>query len=178
MNMTEACIRAIKIIRDRLKNLNGKGMITNRGIYFPGWRLPCDSLVNLSPELLRLFALPFLERFGEELGQLCIHYCSKPAPSGHVLPVLCESDWVAAVDTWQGPDAFMGDDAPGRLQSKIGLMVDVDLSTPQKMDSFLGWEPIRTVPRQNGRGIVVHTTAPSVAEGRRIYEAWRDRLSS
>ena len=178
MNLTEVCIETIKVIRKKLKAKNLYGMITNRGIYYPGWRLPCDSLVNLSPEHLRVFALPFLERFGEELGQLCIHYCSKPAPSEHVLPVLCESDHVSAVDTWQGPDAFMGDDAPGRLQSKVALLFDVDLSTPQKMDSFLDWEPVRTVPRRNGRGIVIHTTAPTAAEGRRIYEAWRERQSA
>ena len=177
MNLTEVCIQSISLVRSGSKK-NTEGMITSRGVYFPGWRLSCDSLVNLSPRLLKNFVLPLLQRFGEELGPLCIHYCSKPAPSVHVLPVLCESEYVTAVDTWQGPDAFLGDDAPGRMQSKIAVIIDVDFSTPESMDSFLSWEPICSVPRKNGRGIVVHTTASSVAEGRRIYEAWRERLGN
>ena len=153
------------------------GHITNRGIPFPGLRLSSDAIVNLSPPLLRQFALPVLERFAREYGKLCIHICTDPAPSQHVLPVLCESEHISAIDNWQGPDVFLGDGAPARFQDRVAVITDVELGTPEQMDRFLDWEPVRTVPRKGGRGLVVHTRAESVDEARRIYGEWQERFT-
>ena len=132
----------------------------------------CDAIVNFSPDIIREFVVPVLDRFGKRYGKLCIHFCTTPAPSCHVLPALLDSPHVAAVDNWQGPDAFLGDNAPQRLQSRVAVMTDLDLSTPEKMDDFLAWEPIARVPRQGGRGLVVSTWAPTVDDARRLYETW------
>jgi hypothetical protein len=174
--LSELCLGVLRLVDETAAGPAG-GRVTNRGMWFPGLRLPCDALVNLSPGMLRDMALPVLERFGEAYGKLCIHYCSKPAPSAHVLPPLCESPYVAAVDTWQGPEAFIGEEAPGRMQSRVALVFDADLRSREKMEAFLEWKPIRDVPRQNGRALVLQTQADSVDEAKRIYALWRELTS-
>ncbi|HIJ74670.1 MAG TPA: hypothetical protein HPP83_11275 [Candidatus Hydrogenedentes bacterium] len=171
-NLTSLCIEVTGLVRSRLAG-TGSEFVTNRGLCYPGLRLPCDALVNLSPDLIRDIALPIFRRFGERFGRLCIHYCTKPAASEHVLPVLCECDCVGAVDTWQGPDAFLGDGAPARMQHRVALIFDADLTTEGNMDSLVAWPPVRDVPRRNGRGLVLQSEAASVEEAIRIYALWR-----
>ncbi|MBT3380901.1 MAG: hypothetical protein HN742_12640 [Lentisphaerae bacterium] len=126
---------------------------------FPGLRLPADALVNFSPDLLKEIATPILERYGRAFGELCIHYCSKPAPSAHVLTALGDCSCLRAVDTWQGPDAFCGDEAPGRMQDRVALIFDADFRTEEAMTALLQWEPIRDVPRKGGaRPRVAHVS--------------------
>lgn len=173
-HLAQLCAQAFDLTMSRLAGTRSYG-VTNRGLYYPGLRLACDAIVNFSPDLIRDMALPILTQFGERFGQLCIHYCSKPAPSAHVLAALCACRCVGAVDTWQGPDAFIGDRAPGRMQSCVGLIFDVDLTTGDKMDAFLDWEPVREVPRRNGRPLVLHTSAASVEDAKRIYEVWQTK---
>lgn len=173
-NLSRLCIQVIQLVSTRINDA-GMGYVTNRGLCFPGFRLPCDAIVNFSPDLIRKFVLPVLEEFQKHFGRLCIHYCTEPASSTHVLPVLCESESVGAVDNWQGPNAFLGNNAPSRMQSKVAVIIDVDLSTEEKTDKFLDWEPIRSVPRKNGRGVVVHTSASSSDDAKRIYGTWRDK---
>jgi hypothetical protein len=174
-NLADLCTEVIRLTRSRLAGTASE-FVTNRGVHFPGLRLGCDALVNFSPDLLRAMALPVLQLIGREHGKLCIHYCSKPAPSSHVLPVLTECDCVAAVDTWQGSDAFIGRDAEARMQERVGLIFDEDLTNEEKMTSFLESEPIRMVPRKGGRPLVVHTSVASVEEGRRIFDAWQAKM--
>lgn len=171
-NLAELAVSITKLVMSQMDQ-HKDDYITNRGIFFPGLRLPCDAIVNFSPDMVREFVLPTLEVFGNVFGSLCIHYCTKPAPSGHVLPVLVESDCIGAVDNWQGPDSFIGDDAPARMQAKIAILTDIDLTTPGKIDEFLSQEAVRDVPRKGGRGLVVATNVESVDEGKRVYEDWQ-----
>ena len=97
------------MVNERLPGPVG-GNLTCRGMYFPGVRMPFDSIVNLSPDTIRDLVLPMLPDLSKAFGGLCMHFCTAPAPAGHVLPVLLESDAVVAVDNWQGPDVFIGDD--------------------------------------------------------------------
>jgi hypothetical protein len=82
---------------------------------------------------------------------------------------------VAAVDNRHGPDVFLGDAAPARLQARVAIVGDVDLTTPAKMDAFLARESVRRVPRRGGRGLVLHTRAASVEAGKRLYAEWLRR---
>ncbi|HCE43510.1 MAG TPA: hypothetical protein DET40_08180 [Lentisphaeria bacterium] len=172
MNLTELSIKAFDLVKKEMGQ-DADEYITNRGLFFPGLRLPCDALVTFSPSLIRDIALPVLKRFGERYGNLCIHYCTSPAPSQHVLPVLLESDFAGAVDNWQGPGVFIGDDAPARMQDRIAIITDIDLSTEEKMRDFIGSKPVREISRKGGRGIVANTKSGSVDEGRRTYETWQ-----
>jgi hypothetical protein len=171
-NLTELCIQVTDVVKAEL-GMGAREWITNRGIFVPGLRLPCDAIVNLSPELIRRSVLPVLERFGRKYGRLCIHFCTEPAPSQHVLPVLSESPYVAAVDNWQGPEPFIGETSPAPLQARVAVITDVDVSASEKMTAFLSHSAVRDVPRKGGRGLVVSSPCASVEEGRRIYAAWR-----
>jgi hypothetical protein len=170
-NLTTLCLQVFALTRSRLAGTAGE-TVTNRGLHFPGLRLPCDAIVNLSPRLIRDIALPVLERFGESFGRLCIHYCTKPAPSAHVLPALRQCPCVAAVDTWQGPDAFFGDTAAAGDMRRVALVFDVDLTTEEKMTALMDWPPVRAALSGVGDPLVLHTYAASVEDARRIYAAW------
>jgi hypothetical protein len=173
-NLTDLCIDVERLVHQRLGSPVSE-RVTCRGIYFPGFRVPCDAIVNLSPGLIRAFALPMLSRFANAFGKLCLHVCTAPAPAGHVLPALLESDAVAAVDNWQGPEVFLGDDAPSRLQSKIAIITDTDFSGEKDMDAFLDCGAVHDVPRRGGRGLVVHAKTDSVDSAKRLYASWRER---
>jgi hypothetical protein len=175
MNLARGAVELIGVVKREMGQ--GKAeMITNRGMFFPGYRLAADAIVNLPPSLIRDMVLPVLAEFARAVGRLCVHYCSAPAPSAHVLPVLAESPNVAAVDTWQGVDVWIGESAPAAMQPRVALVGDADLSTPEKMDAFLARPPVRLVPRKGGRGIVMATGAPSIDDGRRVYDQWRSRV--
>lgn len=175
--LADLCIDAARLVKREMSQ-GDKDYLTNRGMYFPGYRLPCDSIVNYSPQMLREFVLPVLDRFCDAFGPLCIHFCTEPSPSGHILPVLLESESVLAVDNWQGPDVFIRKDAPAALQDKIAVVGSLDLSDAEKMDTFLKSDPVRMVPRENGRGLVMATAVADVEEGKRVYEMWQNRMEN
>ena len=89
-------------------------------------------------------------RWSRDGRQVCfdsVHdICTDPAPSRHVLPVLCESEHITAIDNWQGPDVFLDEGAPAWFQDRIAVITDVDLGTPEQMDRFMDWELVRSVP--------------------------------
>jgi hypothetical protein len=195
-SLTTLFIEVTKLVRDAMREQTGAlpepnrgdtprlrgtsdawtGAVTNRGMHFPGLRLPADSIVNMSPDLIRRLALPVIERLASALGPICLHFCTSPAPAAHVLPVLLETGCVLAVDNWQGSEVFWGPGAPAATQSRIAIVGDSDLSTPRLMDEFLAAPAVRDVPRRGGRGIVRATPAASVEEGRAIHAEWRRRF--
>jgi len=173
--LAKLAIEVIQLVKDEL-NLDRDEFITNRGIFFPGFRLPCDAIVNYSPDVIRDIVLPVLKLFRDGLGPLCIHFCTEPAASRHVLGALLESDDVIAVDNWQGPEVFIGPHAPARMQSKVAIIGDVDFNSSEKMDDFLAQDPVHAVPRRGGRGMVLSTRADSVDDGKRLYDQWQQRF--
>ena len=173
MRLADVCIGVIDLVKREMGEAPNES-VTNRGLFFPGLRMACDALVTLSPDLIHKIALPVLERFGERYGNLCIHVCTAPSPAKHILPVLLDAECVKAVDNWQGPQVFMGDDAPARLQDKIAVITDADLASEEKMQRFMEWEPVRRVPRRNGRGMVVSASSTSIDHGRWVYERWQE----
>ena len=175
INLSHLAIDIINVVKSEMGQPNNE-YITNRGIFFEGLRLPCDAIVNYSPDLVRNFVVPILKKFSDSFAKLCIHFCTEPAPSEHVLPVLCETDFVAAVDNWQGPDVFIGDKAPSKMQNKIAIVSSLDLAVPEKIDAFLEQSPVKNVPRRGGRGLVVATEAESIDHGKRIFEQWNKKL--
>jgi hypothetical protein len=174
MNLADLFVRANSMVLAPVLERQGV-YVTNRGVPFPGFRVPADSIVNMSPASIREVALPALERIAGELGPVCLHFCTEPAPSGHVLPALLDGGCVAAVDNWQGPDVFLGEGAPAAMQSRIAVVSDVKLPEESAMDAFLSRRSVREVPRRGGRGLVVSTGAESVARAQELHALWRER---
>lgn len=173
-HLTLLCIELFTLVKRHLGLANNQ-LITNRGIFFPGLRLPCDTIVNYSPMLIEKFVLPILEMFREKFEHLCLHFCTQPAPSNHVLPVLLKSNCVSAVDNWQGFDVFAGKDSPVRFQKKISLISNHDLSSKEKIDAFFELPFVKNIERKSNRAIIVATEADSVEAGKKIYEYWQKK---
>jgi hypothetical protein len=173
-NLTEIVIRLTRRVKAALEAGNG-AYVTNRGLAFPGLRQPCDAIVNLSPAHLERFVLPPLERLGREFGALCVHYCSAPAPSNHVLPFLLTCPSVRAVDNWQGPEAFVGPGQAARSQDRIALVTDIPLRSEADIEAFFDHPAVAVVKRRRGRGLVIGTSAESQESARELLARWRMR---
>lgn len=176
-NLTDVSLQLIELVSNELGN-ESEGSVKSRGLFSPGYRLSCDAIVNFSPANIRDFVLPIIAKFKAHLGPMYIHFCTEPAPARHVLPVLLDSDAIIALDNWQGPEIFIGEGSPTELQSKITIVGDIDVSTPEKMETFFNLTSVRKVPRSGGRGLIMTTVADSVEDGHRIYAEWQARFSS
>ncbi len=176
-HLTTGFIELTRRVKARMHQAQ-REYVTNRGIFVPGYRLPSDAIVNFSPELLGRYLPPVIDRIADAFGPVVMHFCTKPAPAGHVLPVLIEIDNVLAVDNWQGPEVFLGPEAPARMQDRVAVIGDVRIETEAQMDEVLAWEPVRRVPRTSGRGLIFNAWCPTVEQGRRIHELWQEKLSA
>ncbi len=171
--IADVTISTIKIFKKELSEPLCK-QTTIRGFHFPGIRLTGDAVVNLSPDLIRKFMFPIYDKFARELGEVMLHYCTSPAPSGHVIPVLIESGSVRCVDNWHGYRSFFGPDKKGYLQTKISFCTDLEpasITPPQKL-LFGDDEFFTSVPRKGGRGIAATVTVSDIEEGRELYSRW------
>lgn len=175
-NLSSVSLQLIEMVNEKL-GYGKDGFVKSRGLFSPGYRLSCDAIVNYSPDHLREFVLPVIAKFKDRLGPMYVHFCTEPALSSHILPVLIESDDVFAVDNWQGPEIFIGEDSRTQMQSKIAVVGDIDVQTPEKMAAFFNMKSVKKVPRKGGRGLVMTTGAKSIEEGRRIYGEWKGWLS-
>lgn len=175
-NLSKLAIEIINMVKTEMGEAKNEYNAA-KGYFFPGFRLPSDAIVNYSPDILRDVALDTLKMFGKEYGNLCIHYCTEPAPSEHILPILLESEYVKAVDNHQGPDVFIGENAPTPLQDKITIASTTNLTTPEKMDELLAKDALQNVKRNGGRGFIVFTEAESVEHGQKLYQQWQERMS-
>lgn len=70
------------------------------------------------------------------------------------------------------------DGAGGQVLGVADDAGDVDLTTPARMDAFLAKDPVRDIPRQGGRPLVLHTRAPSVEAAKQLYAAWQERMAT
>ncbi|MFP4354281.1 MAG: hypothetical protein ACLFUJ_04085 [Phycisphaerae bacterium] len=174
-NLTTCFIELTRRVKQRMGQ-GDREYVSNRGVYAPGYRLPSDAIVNFSPDLLRTYLPGVIDRIAETFGPVIMHFCTKPAPSGHVLPVLTEIENVMAVDNWQGPDVFIGPDAPARMQQKVSIIGDVRIETAEHIDELLSWPAVTDVPRNGGRGIIFNAWCPDVQHGREIYAMWQERF--
>lgn len=174
-NLTVAFIELTRRVKKRMGQ-GDREYVSNRGVFAPGYRLPSDAIVNFSPDLLRKMLPRVIDPIAEAFGPVIMHFCTEPAPSGHVLPVLTEIDNVMAVDNWQGPDVFFGPDAPARLQDSVSIIGDLRIETPEHIEKVLHLEPVTDVPRKGGRGLIFNAWCPTVDHAREIHSLWQQRF--
>lgn len=173
-HLADTTIKVMKLFKKEL-NESMDSQITLRGFSFPGIRITGDSIVNLSPELIRKFTFPIFKKFADEFGQVMLHYCTTPAPTGHVLPVLAECPYVKCVDNWQGYRTFFGPKETFMHQDKISICTDLNTEELIDLDKFFDEQPFYSkVPRKNGRGILATVYVQSLEEGQRLYYNWRN----
>ena len=174
-NLTRLFIDVTKLVKGELGDPL-RETITNRGIPFPGMRVPSDSIVNYSPDILKQFAVPVYDQIAAELGPICLHYCTAPAPCSHVLPAMLECSSLKAVDNWQGPDIFLGADSPAAEQDRVAVISDFPAGTPEELDALLETTPFKDIPRKGGRGIVVNVKSSTRDEAQHLYDHWQSLM--
>ena len=74
--------------------------LTKTGYFVSGIRLAIDSNINISPEMIEQFEMPYLSRIADEFGNLAVHYCGvDSAPGYHLARTLAKYEFITALDT-------------------------------------------------------------------------------
>lgn len=66
--IVDVTINTLKLFKDAIKEDYAQQVTQVRGLYFHGLRLTGDSIVNLSPDLIKNVIHPMFNRFKEEVG--------------------------------------------------------------------------------------------------------------
>lgn len=151
--------------------------ITNFGIMGAGLRLGDDSMVNLSPDMIKKFCLPVFAMVNGLHGGLGhIHFCSLPhSRFEHVYPVLADASEVAVVSSQFGFEYYEQhlEELRGRLAVE-SFYGDGYRYVCEKYGSFRDWAN-DFVPRfKNESGLVLYFQVDSIEEGREIWAIWKD----
>jgi len=172
--MVETNIGVVKILKEVIDQPLDE-CITIRGLHYPGFRITNDAIVNISPAMIREMYDPCMKKFKDAFGNLMLHYCCTPAPSGHVLPALVAGGLVNAVDNWQGFETFFNNEQD-KLQDQVAICTDIPFETMMNFEEYANKTSLFSqVKRRGGRGLTITTTAPSEAEARRLWKMWEKR---
>jgi len=152
-------------------------MITNFGVWGAGLRLGDDSMINLSPMLVKRFCLPAFGTVNRLIGGLGhIHLCSLPHSRCEFLyPVLAEAEEVAVASSQFGFEYYEQhlDELRGRLAIE-SFYGDARRYVSEKYGSFAAWAK-DFVPRfKNESGLVLYCQVDSVEEGRELWAIWQE----
>ena len=102
-----------------------------------------------------------------------LHYCTLPAPSGHVLPALKDCKGITCVDNWQGYRSFFNKTETDINQERVAICTDLSYEQVEQVDKLMTNNPFFSqVRRKNGRGITASVNVSSVDEGKRLYDKW------
>jgi hypothetical protein len=168
--LTELTIELIQEFK-RLLNEPEREMVTIRGHCFPGIRLACDSVVNLSPQMIEEFMFPLFERFEKAFGPVLVHCCTEPAEAGHVFSTVEKCPAVMGFDSWQGVEFHQ---QRGWLAGPRRLSIAADF----RVEQWPRKEELESLCQvgahsEGGRGLLLSTLASSSQMAADIVEAWQ-----
>jgi len=154
------------------KNLS----ISNFGVYSRGRRMGDDTIINLAPDMIAKFAVPYIEIIARRLGPATVHFCTlAERRSDHVFEPLAASPHIVMASTQFGFEYYEKhiDQLEGRLaiESFYGEGMSYVV---KKYGSFEKWAKY-FVPRFKHRsGLILYFTVNSVEEGKFCWEVWQD----
>ena len=194
----DMCADVVVGVQQRLRRLVGlveqDEHVTNFGILGAGLRLGEDSMVCLSPAMIRQFCVPAFAR----VNRLCggrghVHFCSLPhSRYEHIYRALAEAPAVRRAPR-VAPDAHADkgevavissqfafeyyaqhlEELRGRLAVESFYGSDAHASVRDRYGSFRDWAN-DFVPRfKNASGLVLYFQVASVEEGREVWDAWQ-----
>jgi hypothetical protein len=174
------CARLIWEVEAHLRRLAGTPLdehVTNFGILGTGLRLGEDSMVNLSPEMLRRFCLPAFALVNNLAGgRGHVHFCSLPASRfEHIYTALAQAPEVAVISSQFGFEYYAEhlDALRGRLAVEA-FYGDAYRYVCERYGSFREWAT-EFVPRyMDESGLVLYFQVSSVEEGREVWAAWQE----
>lgn len=192
---TENFIQVAKLFK-RLLDEPPREKVTYLGTWIPGIRVAADSIVNLSPAMIREFINPTWLRIAEELGGVLVHYCPSPKEKYyHVIEPTLDCPAVIGIDQSGGVEYLDSPDNPARMAERTTFAADVgfcragvaqgedrgvNINRLQRIDwrSIPSWcaGDFVQLSRSRRRGLVLRTQVDSIAEGRELYGLWQEAM--
>ncbi len=155
-----------------------------RGMFMPGIRVVWDAIVNLQPSLIETMMMPHAAEIRKNFGPVLIHYCTGNDTGGfcaetkHVLRTIQHSKDFLAIDNHNGRESACNGDAELLLQSEMGVITLITSEEVQQVGKLCMEPFFADVPRKNGRPLAFALTVDSVAEGRELFDMWRQQFYS
>ena len=178
--LIEMCARLIWATEERLRRLAGTPLdehVTNFGILGAGLRLGDDSMVNLSPAMIRRFVLPAIAL----INRLCggrghVHFCSLPASRfEHIYPVMAGAAEVAVLSTQFGFEYYERHLADLRDRLAIeSFYGDAYGYVCERYGSFRAWADDFVPRAKDASGLVLYFQVGSVEEGQEVWARWQE----
>jgi hypothetical protein len=148
------------------------------GIMGPGLRLGEDSMVTLSPAMIREFCAPAFAQVNQHLGGSGhIHFCSLPHYRfEHIYPALLPVSEVAVVSSQFGFEYYEQhlDELRGRLAMEALYGDDAMQYVSRKYGSFQDWANYFVPRYKNESGLVFYFQVDSLEEGREVWTSWQE----
>lgn len=122
-----------------------KAKISYFGIYTPGIRMACDSIVNLSPDMIKSFLYPVFKEISNSFGRVMVHYCPTPTHKHYYVvdPILSCPD-VLGIDTSGGIQYFDDSENPCRMRQHVTYIADCTFKD-DKRNSINKYDPLKNL---------------------------------
>jgi hypothetical protein len=168
--------------------------VTYSGTIVPGIRLAADTLVNLSPDMIRRFINPTWERIAEAFGGVLVHYCPSPDEKYyHVIEPTLDCPVVIGIDQSAGVEYLETKDNPQRLVENTTFVTEVafrkagaveveDKATNINRLTPIDWAQMESwwrsdfvqLSARKKRGLILRARVDSIGEGQELYGRWRE----
>jgi len=169
------------------------------GTWMPGIRVAADSIVNLSPDMLRELVNPSWTLMARELGGVLVHYCPSPEMKYyHVIEPTLDCPEVIGIDQSGGIEYLEAEENPARLITGTTMVAEAafardeggprvkDESTNINRLTAVRWEDIgpwlesdfMSLSRDRRRGLILRARVDGVEEGRDLYGRWREHMET
>jgi hypothetical protein len=173
--LTETHVQTILRLKEILGEPSDR-MVSHKGTYMPATRLACDAVVNLSPQLIGTFFVPYLRRLATQIGtRIHLHWCSIATnPARHVPGALEEArNFLSGIATHH--HCFGDSNDPVYIQRALGGRFAMTLDLPRRapVDAFREWAADLAARWENPTGVLIRTVVRSVDEGRAYMDIWR-----
>ena len=180
-HLLDLCARLQVEVERKVRILSGEALdqhVTNFGILGTGLRLGDDSMVSLSPSLIREFCFPAFARVNHFCGgRGHIHFCTlEHRREEFIYPLLAETSEVAVASTQFGFEYYEAhlNELRGRLAVESFYGGDAYRYVCRKYGSFRNWAE-QFVPRfKNESGLVLYCQVDSIEDGLDMWNTWKE----
>ena len=150
-------------------------MVSHSGCYLPATRVAGDSVVNLSPNLINEFFIPYVQKMADGIGtELHLHYCSiSTAPATHILDALVDCRAIAGLSSHRY--TYGGRTDPVDLQRYVKKRYALffgDYEQPKTTPGFRSWASDLAERWRDPRGIILGIGADTPERGREFRHIW------
>jgi len=170
----EMQVRVERHLRTSIGDCEGPPL-SNFGICNLGRRLGDDYIINISPEQIAKFAVPYIELIARQLGPSNVHFCTLPnRRADHVFEPLAQSKWISTASSQFAFEYYEThlNEIRGRLSLEAFYGKAYEYVC-EKYGSFRDWA-FDFVPRfKNESGLVLFFEVQSVEAGREIWDIWQ-----